>query len=132
MKNTHGGVLLLVTLQASAYNFTKSNTPPLVFFTFFELYKWYLIAQSITIVTHFNCYQLLPLFLLLIRTRSNSCKNPKYIHTLRVNVLFLYPLEISENLQFSDKKIHIWGHPFSTYAPYDRFFDALPSPIVRV
>ena len=25
MKNTHGGVLLLITLQASACNFTKSN-----------------------------------------------------------------------------------------------------------
>ena len=31
MKNTHGGVLLLVKLQA------KSNTPPRVFFTFFEI-----------------------------------------------------------------------------------------------
>ena len=25
----------------------KSHTPPLVFFTFFKLYKWYQIAQSI-------------------------------------------------------------------------------------
>ena len=39
MKNTNGGVLLLV--------FTKSNTPPWVFFTFSKLYKWYKIAQSI-------------------------------------------------------------------------------------
>ena len=28
--------------------FTKINTPPWVFFTFFKLYKWYQIAQSIT------------------------------------------------------------------------------------
>ena len=34
MKNTHGGVLILVKLQASARNFTKINTPPWVFFTF--------------------------------------------------------------------------------------------------
>ena len=27
--------------------FTKSNTPPCVFFTFFELQKWYQIAQSV-------------------------------------------------------------------------------------
>ena len=27
-ENTHGGVLLLVKVQASACNFTKSNTPP--------------------------------------------------------------------------------------------------------
>ena len=29
-------------------NFTKSNTPPWVFFTLFKLYKWYKIAQHIT------------------------------------------------------------------------------------
>ena len=33
VKNTHGAVLLL------AYNFTNSNTPPWVFFTFFKLGK---------------------------------------------------------------------------------------------
>ena len=32
VKNTHGGVLMLVKFQASAYNFTKINTPPWVFF----------------------------------------------------------------------------------------------------
>ena len=31
-----------------AGNFTKSNTPPWVFFTFFKLYKWNQIAQNIT------------------------------------------------------------------------------------
>ena len=45
MKNTDGGVLILVKLQAKAYNFIKINTPTWVFSTFFELYKWYLIAQ---------------------------------------------------------------------------------------
>ena len=50
VKNTHGGVLFLVKLQAEACNFTKSNTPPWVFFTFFKLHKWYQIAQSITYV----------------------------------------------------------------------------------
>ena len=34
MKNTLGRVLLLVKLQAKACNFTKSNIPPWVFFTF--------------------------------------------------------------------------------------------------
>ena len=29
-------------------NFTKSTTPPCVFFTFLKLYKWYQIAQTIT------------------------------------------------------------------------------------
>ena len=35
VKNINGGVLLLVKLHA----FTKSNTPPWVFFMFFKLYK---------------------------------------------------------------------------------------------
>ena len=39
VKNSHGGVLLLVN------NFTKSNNPPWVFSTFFKLFKWYQIAQ---------------------------------------------------------------------------------------
>ena len=34
----HGGMLLLVKLQAY---FNKTNTPPWGFFTFFKLYKWY-------------------------------------------------------------------------------------------
>ena len=47
VKNTHEGVLLSVKLQAEDCNFTKSNTPPWVFFTFFKLYKWYQIARSV-------------------------------------------------------------------------------------
>ena len=35
----HQGVLLLVKLQALVYNFTKRNTLPWVFFTFFKLQK---------------------------------------------------------------------------------------------
>ena len=45
VKNTHGEILLLVSC-----NFTKSSTPPWVFFTFFKLYKWYQIAQRITYI----------------------------------------------------------------------------------
>ena len=37
VKNTYGGVLLLV-----------SNTSPWVFFTFLKLYKWYQITQNTT------------------------------------------------------------------------------------
>ena len=36
--------LLLFAKSAEACNFTKSNTPPWVFFTFFKLHKWYQIA----------------------------------------------------------------------------------------
>ena len=48
MKNTHGGELLLVKLQAS------KHTQPWVFFTFFKLFKWYQIAQNITIILRSN------------------------------------------------------------------------------
>ena len=50
VKNTHGGVLLLVRLLAKACNLTKSNTPPWIFLTFLKLYEWYQIAQNITCV----------------------------------------------------------------------------------
>ena len=33
------------------FNFTKINTPPWVFFTFFKLYKWHQIPQPITYCT---------------------------------------------------------------------------------
>ena len=38
--------------QDLACNFTKSNTPSRVFFTFFQLYKWYQIAQTMTYKNH--------------------------------------------------------------------------------
>ena len=39
---------MLLKLQTSACNVTKSNTPPWVFFTFFNLYKWFQIGQSVS------------------------------------------------------------------------------------
>ena len=45
-------MLLLVKLQDSC-NFTKSNNPPWVFFTFLKLYKWYQTAQSVSYVLFF-------------------------------------------------------------------------------
>ena len=48
VKNTHGGVLILVKLQAKACNFTKINTPSWVFSTFLKFSKRYPIAQRIS------------------------------------------------------------------------------------
>ena len=45
-KNAHEREILLVKLHAEACNFTKSITPPWVFFMFFKLYKWCQIAQN--------------------------------------------------------------------------------------
>ena len=39
---------LVPFVQAKACNFTKVNTPPWVFFSFFKLYEWYEIAQRTT------------------------------------------------------------------------------------
>ena len=50
VKNTHGGVVLLTKLHAKAHNFTKSNTPPWVFFTFLKLCKWYQITLRLSYV----------------------------------------------------------------------------------
>ena len=46
VKTTYGEKLLLVKLQASACNITKSNIPPWVFFTFL----WYQIARKIAFI----------------------------------------------------------------------------------
>ena len=48
MKNTHGGLLLLVKLKVSVYNFTESNIPPWVFFKFLKFYEYYQIAQGVS------------------------------------------------------------------------------------
>ena len=37
---------------SEAYNFTKGVTPPGVLFTFFKLYKLYLIAQSVSYIDY--------------------------------------------------------------------------------
>ena len=69
--------LFWIQKVAEACNFTKSNSPPWVFFTFFfKLYKWYQIAQSIT-----------------QRCDFGICS----IGTLQANVPFCIPLKI-ENL----------------------------------
>ena len=72
MKNTHRGVLLLVKLQASVCNFTRSNTPIWVFFTFLKLYKWYQIAHSITFqfANFSNLFYANDFFLYLLKTEN--------------------------------------------------------------
>ena len=59
VKNTHGGMLLLVKLQVKACNFTKSNTSSWVFFIFFKLCKWYQIVQSVSYLKYQNIKSLL-------------------------------------------------------------------------
>ena len=59
----------LVKLQASAsaWNFTKSNTPPWVFITFLKLYKWYQITQHMH-----DSYHLYPKVLISLVVLNNQ------------------------------------------------------------
>ena len=49
-------ILLLVKSQVLVYNFTKSETPPWVFFTFFKLYKWYQMTQRVSNTYYANYF----------------------------------------------------------------------------
>ena len=60
-KNTEEGVLLLVKFQVSFCNFTKSNIPPWVFFTFLNLYKWYQIVQNVSYLAIAQRFSVKPL-----------------------------------------------------------------------
>ena len=51
--------------------FTKSNTPPWAFFTFFK-YKWYQIAQCITYIAIWNNHSLCKHFHSFIHIPSNT------------------------------------------------------------
>ena len=81
VKNTHGGVLPLVKLQASICNFTKSNTHPWVFFTFLKLYKLYQIAESIsyeifnTFLMHFEIRMLFKISISALQNSSGTRKS---------------------------------------------------------
>ena len=76
MHNTNGEVILLVKLQDTACNFTKSHTLPWVFFTFFKFYKWYQIAQSVSkyIDSRQNTYQRLVSCIFLWNSKKPSTK----------------------------------------------------------
>ena len=84
VKNTHGRVLLLVKLQAEAYNFTKSNTTPWMFFTFSKLYMWYQIVQSITHKDHDRNFTLLTTRVCRSPTTSSN-KYSKFYHHIPLN-----------------------------------------------
>ena len=58
VKNSHGGVLLLVILQAKACNFTTTNTPCLVLSMFFKLYKLYQVAKYLILFWNNNFYRM--------------------------------------------------------------------------
>ena len=107
MKSTHGGVLLLVKLQVER-NFTKSNTPLWVFFTFFKLYKWYQTVQNIT--ESYYC-----LFLL------TCSQTPVNIYNVRKARRFSQPMRLSNVLLYRFNGISAQKN-----APKKSFFSIFP------
>ena len=81
VKNTNGGVLLLVKLQTEAFNFTKSNTPRWVFFyVFLNCASKYRVAQSVSylkyrniiFVVDLNLFQVNPPLAYLLKASENQ------------------------------------------------------------
>ena len=91
VKNTHGEVLLSVKLQAKTCNFTKSNTPPWVFFMFFRLYKWYQIAQRISYELNKN--ELHAPYHIAVQ-RYVSYRNQSFVFLCKTNDWFLYKTQL--------------------------------------
>ena len=93
VKNTHGGVILLVKLQAKAYSFTNSNTPPWAFLTFFQFYKWHQMVY-LTVFCLIRYYLNGPSIMSILRNKKKSSIN--YLNTFISNTCkFLWSLLIS-------------------------------------
>ena len=88
VKSTYRVVLLLVTFQGLACNFTKSNTPPRLFFTFMILCKWYQIAQRTTTCT--------PAFDVVHSCWSISWKNHERSFFISINKLGIIILNMAK------------------------------------
>ena len=73
VKNTHGGVLLLVKLLAKASNLTKSNTPPWVFFFFKKLCKRYQVAERSSYICYYIICMAVPLSQLCLLVCVKTC-----------------------------------------------------------
>ena len=54
------------------YNFTKSNIPPWLFFTFLKLHKCYQIAQSVSSTEWLTTYTQLPTLQIIVHIRSKG------------------------------------------------------------
>ena len=99
-----------------ACNFTKSNTPPRVFFTFFKLQKWYQIAKRIT----YNQKETIQLVLLesyvssaFVIVKSKHLLWRSLFYTLRFMEMYLKPLK-HEKLYIPT----IHTNSFSTYVNF--------------
>ena len=69
------GSVASVKLWASDCNFTKSNTPPIVFFSFLKLFKGYQIAQRFSYLRHIFIIQPSNFSLQNVMSRKHSANN---------------------------------------------------------
>ena len=87
-------------------NFTKSNAPPWVFFTFFKLCKWYQIAQRITYAlrNNGNWYDIVISIDWISRWRSafRYCKRDNHLISLPLPENYLWACS-----QFTTKNIKL-------------------------
>ena len=61
VKNTHGGVLLYLKLQAKAFIFTKTGTPPRMFLRFLNCTNDTELRKASQIFTFSNCAEFWPI-----------------------------------------------------------------------
>ena len=61
-------------------NFTKRSTPPWVFFTFFKLYKWYQISQSVSTIQNMMDKVINAINFALISNFQITCPNMQTLH----------------------------------------------------
>ena len=79
-KATHGGVMLLVKFHVSPASWIKVSFLHGFSSTFFKLYKWYQIAQSITKCIHWHLFSFLTQKRRIIILQLNNCDKIRCIY----------------------------------------------------
>ena len=110
MKNTQGGVLMLVKLQALAFNFTKSNTPPWVFFTFFKLYN--AKSRNASHLMHERFYWF-------IKSYTDQWSLIDTYEPFSIRIIMVWPYLL--NLSFNNRKVKIISKPRRLCDHWNRF-----------
>ena len=117
VKNTHGGVLLLVKLQA------ESSTPPWVFSTFFKLCIWYQIVQRIKF-DFFHWFD----FFLCSDLRFRFWITYRFLYAMRhndANNRTHTPYYMRHCQIFDKVRLHLWRTASFTYDYWLAFFSSI-------
>ena len=109
--------------KAQFCNFTKSNTPPWVFSTFFKLYKWYQIVQSISIILS-TFYFFWTLILVAVSSRKSNWFGDVTLSTVNHNYNGNHMTFKNNCLRYYKSK-RLYFQDFSTF--YSKVFAKVPS-----